>query len=145
MNSLINVNVIFCEKYDSETNSYTNLFDNMKLEGLSIDGFDMIILTNRVADIRCKIQAFFCKMKESENEVDHTVFFTEFEIPEKKGTSVHNTESFISHIDIDNMKEKGLYKALVFAKIIDGESDTDDNEILGDDYHMVSNINLIVK
>ena len=84
-------------------------------------------------------------MKESENEVDHTVFFTEFEIPEKKGTSVHNTESFISHIDIDNMKEKGLYKALVFAKIIDGESDTDDNEILGDDYHMVSNINLIVK
>lgn len=121
MNNKLNVNVIFCEEYDEDTNSYKNVFDNMNIKEVSINHFHMVLFVNRIRGDRFDLVASLCKMKEKGNResVDRIVAMVAFEIPQenKKEENIgHGVETFISQIDTDKLKGEGMYRVLVFAR-----------------------------
>jgi len=118
----VNTNIIFCEEYDKQTNSYTKIFDNIKIDKTNLTQFEMVIIVNRIWNIDYDMAVCIAKMNDK-YETEHTVLWSGFNVPENNDgiTKRFVNDIFIKTVDLNLIKEKGTYLAIIFAKYKTGE------------------------
>lgn len=124
--SNININSLFCSKFENETNSILGRFDKISLKDMDLNKISLVILTNKTGDSFYHIQCFFCKEGES-GKLEKIIDEFYFNIP-KDGIStdgednqIEDSDTFIREISIEKLKEngEGRYVLLIFSKEIE--------------------------
>jgi len=121
MNNL-NINVLFCENYNCNTNSAMHTFDEVNINYMKLNKADILLLVNSIKNTGYHIKAILSK--ENEKVVD----LFEFDFKEKENISNDqffiNSEKFLLTLDIDKLRQNGTgdYYLSVLAHPINSDN-----------------------
>lgn len=124
----LNINAIFCEKYDQSSSSYIQTFDGLDLSKGHIDNFNLVFFTNNNDSLLYFIKGGFVKFnidsdcddgkgKEILDIIDEFSFIVPSGRGESKDRPFSASYSYIKEIDTNKLKGPGNYGVMAFGAV----------------------------
>lgn len=139
LNDKLNINTIFCEEYDESTDSYTRLFDSIKLgSDNSIKKFNVVHFVSLMGIEKHRIVSILAKIEGE--RITSVIDLFDFYIPpqnEDGKTSIPikfeenkiNKKTIIREINFTDLKGPGEYALFVFTQPMEGKKESKDIQL----------------